>query len=178
MSEPAQAINLDLVSAFCSINSTNLANQLHMEYDHVEEKDIGASFHVLAEAIANELLQHVPTLKDAYPHIAKYLYADDNASKSTHKQMFWRIFGDIALANLQTNLSDCTECPDCGIKIPSWSAGHNCKAIGKKTLACIDCGSIVDRTGPKQCRCESCQSKYRTLYFNKRNQARPTKKGR
>ena len=178
MPGPTEAINIDLVSTFCAMDSFNLANLIQMQEDRIEDKEIALSFNLLSETIIHELLKKVPTLEDVYPHIAKYLYADDNADKSTHKQMFWRIFGNIALANLQANLSEYNICPDCGMKIPAWSTGHHCRAVGKRLLTCIDCGIIADRTGPKQCRCEICQAKYRVVYKTKINQLRPTKKGR
>ena len=96
-------------------------------------------------------------------NIVKYLFAGEGMNKSAHKQMFWRVFGEIALDNLRVNLSNCDTCAECNTKIPAWVEEHECTTNAKGFYACVDCGAVCERTNAKQCRCENCQIVYKTL---------------
>ena len=101
------------------------------------------------------------SLEKVYPYVAKYLFAGEGMNKSSHKQMFWKVFGNIALTNLKRNLSSCDICPECGIKVPAWVKNHQCIKNAKGFYECIDCGQMCERTNSKQYRCEYCQEAYR-----------------
>ena len=104
--------------------------------------------------------------------MAKYLFAGEGMNKSVHKQMFWRVFGQIALNNLRKNLSNCDTCQECGIKVPDWVANHNCIKNTKGFYECIDCGKLCERTNARQCRCEGCQEVYTAITKRAKQKAR------
>ena len=112
------------------------------------------------------------SLEESYPYVAKYLFAGEGVNKSAHKQMFWRVFGDIALDNLKYNIVSCDVCPDCGIKIPSWVKSHTCIKNTKGFYECIDCGIMCERINAKQCRCDTCQETYRLIQKRARQRAK------
>ena len=92
------------------------------------------------------------------------MFADEGASKVAHKQMFWRVFGDIALENLKNNLITCETCTNCRMKVPSWVSNHNCIKNIKDFYTCSNCGVMCERKNSKQKRCEICQNIYKTMY--------------
>ena len=90
----------------------------------------------------------------------KYLFAGEGEDKAAHKQMFWRVYGDIALKNLKQNLISCDTCPDCKARVPAWDTNHICAKGGKGFFVCEDCGKMFERMNSKQCRCETCQKEH------------------
>ena len=118
------------------------------------------------------MISRYGSLENAYPHVAKYLFAGEGMNKSVHKQMFWRVFGQIALNNLRKNLSNCDTCQECGIKVPDWVANHNCIKNTKGFYECIDCGKLCERTNARQCRCEGCQEIYTAITKRAKQKAR------
>jgi hypothetical protein len=55
-------------------------------------------------------------MEEAYLHITRYLFTGENAAKQTHKQMYWRLFGDLAVKYLESNLSSFQICHTCNMK--------------------------------------------------------------
>ena len=56
---------------------------------------IATGFHRLTTK--EELISKFGSLNNVYNSIVKFLFVGENFSKSIHKQMFWRVFGDIVL---------------------------------------------------------------------------------
>ena len=161
LSGPCKGLNPELIQLFCELDNSNLSSVIEsQENPYSSEKQLINNYSIVAEDITNEIIQRYGSLENAYPYITKYLFAGEGMDKSAHKQMFWRVFGQIALKNLRENLASCDTCPDCGVKIPAWVDNHLCVANTKGFYACSDCGKICERTNSRQCRCEICQEIY------------------
>lgn len=176
--KPIDNFRPDIVEQFCRLDSDNIAHliELHNEQDYM--KEISQSYDVLKDTIIYELLQICDSQEEAYPHIVKHLFTGENAAKASHKQMFWRVFGEIAVKVLQNNLQNPDTCLNCGQQIPAWSKEHLCPKLDKGLLMCIDCGIVVNRLNSKQYRCEQCQAEYRKLTERERIQKLRLKQGR
>lgn len=124
------------------------------------------------------MLQICDSLEEAYPHIVRHLFTGENAAKSSHKQMFWRVFGEIAVNILAQNLANNAVCLNCNQRIPLWSKEHLCPKQDKGLVMCVDCGIVVNRSNSKQCRCETCQAEYRKNYMQLAMRAQRLKQGR
>ena len=173
MSEPCKGSNSELVQLFCDMDSSNTSNVIEsQENAYSSEKQLINNYGIVAEDIAKEITERYGSLEYAYPFITKYLFAGEGMNKSVHKQMFWRVFGQIALSNLRKNLQNCDICPDCGIKIPDWVENHKCVKNTKGFYECIDCGVMCERINAKQCRCEFCQDVYRNVQKRAREKAK------
>lgn len=160
MPETHQPYRKDLVELFCRIDDENLANVIEgaATVDAGEASEL-RGYDFVAEMIADELVKRAGSLEAAYPSIVKYLFVGDNFAKQTHKQMFWRVFGAIALKTLKENLSHSQLCPKCGIVYPHWEE-HVCIKHHPGFFVCADCGKSCVRKNPKQKRCPSCQEQY------------------
>lgn len=162
LSEPCLKTNNKLVSIFCEMDDSNFSNIIEMkEYDDLGVKENTGSYEILKESIIHELNLACGDYKLAYPYITKYLFTGENFNKASHKQMYWRIFGEIAVKNIINNLSACDVCPDCGMKVPYWVEKHTCIKNSPGFFECIDCGKICERVNSRQCRCEECQQAFR-----------------
>ena len=172
LSAPCTGSKSDIPSLFCELDTSNISNVIEsQENAYSSEKQLINNYSIVAEDITNEITSRYGSLEVVYPYIAKYLFAGEGMNKSAHKQMFWRVFGQIALNNLKKNLSDCDECPECGIKVPSWVKDHQCVKNIKGFYSCIDCGTMCERTNARQCRCEDCQLVYRNTQKSIREKA-------
>ena len=173
MSSPVKDSHPEIYQLFCELDSSNLTSVIESQDNaYSSEKQLINNYSIVAEDITNELTQRYCSLEYAYPYIAKYLFAGEGVDKAAHKQMFWRVFGQIALDNLKNNLANCDVCPECGIKIPAWVENHNCIKNTKGFYECIDCHVICERTNPKQCRCEYCQDVYKNAQKKARQRAK------
>ena len=162
----------EIYQLFCELDSSNLSNVIEsQENPYSSEKQLINNYSLVAEDITNEIIARYGSLENAYPYIAKYLFAGEGMNKSVHKQMFWRVFGHIALRNLKVNLANCDICPECGIKIPAWVENHSCVKNTKGFYECIDCGMMCERTNSKQCRCYECQDVYKNVQKKARQRA-------
>lgn len=163
MPGPIESNRADIVELFCALDSDNLSNliELHNEKDFMQE--IALSYEVLKDTIVHELLEICGSLEEAYPHIVKHLFTGENAAKASHKQMFWRVFGEIAVRTLTKNLAEHISCLNCGQKIPTWNKEHLCPKTDRGLVMCVDCGIVVNRLNSKQYRCECCQAEYRKI---------------
>lgn len=172
MSGPCQGFEPELVELFCDLDNSNMAMAIEArDVSYNNEKILINDYSILAEDIAKEIEQRYGSLEYAYPYILKYLFAGEGMDKSAHKQMFWRVFGQIALKNLRENLSSCDTCPDCGIKVPAWVDTHQCVKNTKGFYSCIDCGILCERHHSKQCRCPEHQEIYNKIRRNARIKA-------
>ena len=151
-------INFDAINTFCELDDSNIANIIEArEENDFEIQEQIKSYDILRDIIIEELTARYGGLEQVYPSIVKYLFTDANFSKQTHKQMFWRVFGQIAARNIQNNLKSCHVCNACGMKIPDWYPFHECSTQSLGFVTCVDCGKIVPRSNSRQVRCPECQ---------------------
>lgn len=173
LSGPCVSSYPEIYQLFCELDNSNITNVIEsQENAYSSEKQLINNYGIVAEDITNEMIVRYGSLENAYPYIVKYLFAGEGMNKPAHKQMFWRVFGEIALRNIRNNLSSCDTCPECGIKVPSWVENHNCVKNTQGFYECIDCHTICERTNSKQCRCNECQS----VYKNTQNKIRQKNK--
>ena len=152
----------DAVKLFCQLDDSNITNTIIAKYvDDRHDKENTFSYDLLKESIIHELDAVCGDYRLAYPSIVKHLFTGENLDKASHKQMFWRVYGDMAATALQQNLQAYHVCPACDQKIPNWIPKHVCIKTMRGFFQCVDCESIIERKGPRQCRCEACQEVYR-----------------
>lgn len=177
LSGPCNNMILEIPELFCELDHANLTNVIEsQENSYSSEKQLINNYSIVAEDITNELIRRYGSLEYAYPYVVKYLFAGEGLNKSAHKQMFWRVFGQIALKNLRRNLIDYDVCTVCGAKIPSWVESHNCVKNTKGFYTCIDCGKVCERTNSRQCRCNGCQEEYHKTQKNEKDKIRRRRK--
>lgn len=165
--------NIAAVSLFCKMDDANVSNII----DELQcELEVGAStnsvYSIVSQTIADELIAKFGSLESVYPSIVKYLFAGSNANKTPHKQMFWRVFGDLACKALEKNMQTYTVCEKCGMKIPSWGKSHVCPKSAVGFFECCDCGAWCERINSRQCRCASCQQEFHRVRNNLINKAK------
>lgn len=176
LSGPCTGACPEISQLFCELDASNLSSVIEsQENAYSSEKQLINNYSIVAEDITREMIERFDSLENAFPYITKYLMAGEGMNKSAHKQMYWRVFGHIALANLKNNLSNCDICPECGIKIPAWVENHKCIKNTKGFYECVDCGVMCERTNSKQCRCEYCQDVYKNIMNKARQRARREK---
>ena len=176
MSGPCVGSRPEISQLFCELDRSNLASVIEsQETAYSSEKQLINNYGIVAEDITRELEERYGSLEDVYPYITKYLFAGEGMNKSSHKQMFWRVFGHIAIRNLRQNLATCDVCPDCGIKVPAWVKNHICVKNAKGFYECIDCGAMCERKNSIQYRCKDCQQVYRDVYKKSFQRARREK---
>ena len=162
LAEPCLTTNNQIITTFCEMDDSNFSNIIEMkEYDDLGVKEITGGYEILKDSIVHELEAICGSIETAYPFITKYLFTGENVNKASHKQMYWRVFGEIAVRNLIHNLEFCDTCPDCGMKVPHWVDKHICIKNSPGFFECVDCGKLCERTNSRQCRCENCQQEYR-----------------
>ena len=181
---PVYDINNDAINLFCEMDNANLLNQIDCDQaSDISEKINSCNFDAVKDQIVEEMEYRFGNLNDVYASVEHYLFTGENAGKQNHKQMFWRVFGDIAVNNLEKNIIACRECPDCGMSIPLWGRKHICGQEHRYSVVCQDCGRTVARTNSRQTRCPMCQEKHekeRRKRYNKLiatpNRVRPSTK--
>lgn len=161
LSEPCLYSRTDIVSEFCNLDSIKVSLAIESSEESPAEKDLVDNNVIIDEFIIDTLESKFGSLEVCYPYIVKHLFTEDEISKSSHKQTFWRIFGDIAIKNLRKNLENYTVCEDCGAKIPAWASSHICPKNSQGFYECIDCGKVCERVNSKQQRCSECQEHHR-----------------
>lgn len=176
LDKPSRLVNSKAIELFCELDDQNTSNVIQISGDN-NNNDM-TTYDIIAEQIKHELTERYGSLKKIYPVIAKYLFAGENIDKQSHKQMFWRVFGDIALNNLINNSIAYTTCDKCGTKIPIWSASHECSKATKGYFECCDCGVMCQRVNPKQKRCPDCQTEFKKQLHAIRAQRYRDKKGK
>jgi hypothetical protein len=144
-------------------------SQIHSgSFTDMKEKEDAAALDIFQEETLTALEQTGVTWQSVYASVVKYLFAAEGSAKVAGKQMFWRIFGEDAVAALRENLRDCTICPDCGMKVPAWAGAHTCGKHTRGFLICVDCGKMCARKNSKQTRCEECQEAFKLVAYRNR----------
>ena len=168
---PPPPVDYEAVNVFCEMDDMNVANQIEAKYetgpDMGERSNIKA-YDILAEEITRELIERFGSLEAVYPSIVRYLFTEENLNKQSHKQMFWRVFGDIACSCLESNLCDSKICKACGMRTPHWFPVHTCAKDMKGFVTCCDCGTVVPRTNSHQVRCINCQAEHKRIMATNR----------
>jgi len=179
LSEPCLYNRTDIVSEFCDLDNIKVSIAITNAEESPAEKDLVDNNTIIDEHIITTLVEKFGSLEVCYPYIVKHLFTGEEASKASHKQTFWRIFGDIAVNNLKANLQNYTVCPDCEAKIPAWAKSHSCPKNTQGFYECIDCGKLCERINSRQQRCASCQEHHRyDLRHIRRKQTQEEKKER
>ena len=161
---PCDDIRPDICQVFCDMDNINLSSVIESrDYDYATERESKSKYELLAKMIVEEMTDQFGPLEESYPYIVKFLFADKAVDKAVHKQMFWRVYGEIALKNLIKNLEQFNVCPNCGMKYPVWTDKHTCIKDSTGFFTCIDCGTVHPRMNSKQQRCDSCQEIYRRM---------------
>ena len=160
LSEPCYQNRPDIISEFCDLDNIKVSLAISAAEENPTEKDLADKNSIIDEYIVDTLTRKFGSIDICYPYLVKFLFAD-NISKSSHKQTFWRIFGDIAVKNIQKNLEDFTVCKDCNAKVPKWATYHDCPKNSQGFLNCMDCGKLCQRINSKQKRCPECQEHHR-----------------
>lgn len=154
--------NPEAFSLFCQMDDGNLVNVISgKDLIAIEDKEETFGYDILRDEIISELCERFGSLEVVYPFITKALFAGEGADKQSHKQMFWRVFGDLAVKVLEENLRSYGVCPVCGMRVPSWEKEHICPKQIKGFYKCVDCGVLCQRISSNQCRCQECQAVFR-----------------
>ena len=173
LEEPCPNSKPEIPELFCEMDNANLTTVIESrDSAYSDEKQLISGYALVAEEIVDKMTRKFGSLEEAYPYVVKYLFAGEGVNKPAHKQMFWRVFGNIALDVLKYNLVSCDVCPECGIKVPSWVKSHTCVKNTRGFYQCIDCGVMCERTNAKQCRCDTCQETYRLMQKRIRQRAK------
>lgn len=162
--EPCNTSRPEIPLLFCDLDGRNISNEilsLNMQYSSERQLVDGTS--IAAEDIERIMVEKYGSLEAVYPYIVKYLFGGEGMNRSAHKQMFWKVFGNIALQILKENLKTCDTCEKCFMRIPAWVTMHTCMTNTQGFMECIDCGKIFERTNSRQYRCEYCQEKHKRL---------------
>ena len=162
LSTPVTDIDHEAVELFCRLDDSNLQSIIEgVPMMDIIERYNTYGFDALKELIIDKLTDLRGNLENVYPSIAAYLFTGELKDKAQHKQMFWRVFGDIALRVLKENLASAHKCPHCGASLPAWQEKHHCAPSEKGFFTCEDCGKWCPRTNSRQKRCPECQEAYR-----------------
>lgn len=157
----------DAILLFCQMDNGSIPNiKDTIVYELEQEFRTSTLYEIISKDIVFELEKRYGSLEAVYPSIVKYLFAGANANKMIHKQMFWRVFGDIACEALEQNMTTYTVCEKCGMKIPAWSTTHVCPKNAVGFFECCDCGAWCERVNSRQCRCASCQAEFHRMKNN------------
>ena len=165
-----------IVEIFCSVIQESIACAISSSgFTDLAEKSRRLKTELISEMIAERIESAMP-LDQAYVSIVKYLFTENNLIKSSCKQEFWNVFGEIALQKLRNNLTSYRICEKCGAKVPLWAYSHDCVRKTVDMFECISCGKLTVRTNSRQCRCAECQKEYRKIQVRRNVAAMRTKK--
>ena len=161
---PCTTSRPEIPELFCKLDDCNVSNEImSQDQNYLSERQLTDGIQMTSEDIVRIFNEKFGSLEEAYPYVVKYLFGGEGMNRSAHKQMFWKVFGEIALRNIKNNLLTCDTCPNCKMRIPSWVKKHTCTKSSQGFYECIDCGTICNRTNGRQCRCQSCQEEYGLL---------------
>ena len=162
LSGPCKDNRLDICKLFCDIDQVNTTNIIEsQEFNYITDREAKAGYDLLAKMITDEMTKKYGSLEETYPYIVKFLFAGEALGKSAHKQMFWRVYGNIALRNIIKNMENYSTCEICKMKYPAWVETHSCPQDIQGFYDCVDCGAKFNRMNSRQCRCPECQEGYR-----------------
>ena len=162
-----ETYNISAVSLFCNMDDASVSSFIdNAMFEQEAPQKASMLYGLIGRAIAEELIMRFGSLESVYPSIVKYLFAGSNANKMVHKQMFWRVFGDLACQALEQNMNTYTVCEKCGMKLPAWAKKHSCPKDAVGFFECCDCGAWCERTNSRQYRCASCQEEFNHVKNN------------
>lgn len=160
--EPYKDQGNEAYKVFCRMDNTNLTNIIESrDLNYELDREQKAGYDRIEYMIRNEFIEKYGSIETVYPQLVKHLFSGTSLENKGHKKMFWRIYGQTALDAIMKNLENYTTCPNCGMKLPSWSTKHTCPTKMKGFLVCCDCHKVVPRLNSQQRRCEMCQKLYR-----------------
>ena len=164
LSAPCTDVRPEVCEVFCEMDRINTSCIIESkDLDYVSERESKSKYDLLAQMIHDTMTKEFGPLEESYPYIVKFLFAGNAMDKAVHKQMFWRVYGDIALRNIKANLENYKVCEKCNTKYPSWTDEHVCAKETKGFFTCVDCNKRYPQMNSKQRRCEQCQDVYRHL---------------
>lgn len=161
MSEQCNYTRPEIIEDFVALSNLKLSVVISSAEDPIHKKENLSRTAIVEDRLQSTLIMKYGSLEACYPYVCKYLFTGENASKASHKQTFWRIFGEIAVANIRNNLESCRVCPRCNMKIPAWADEHQCPKDSQGFYKCVDCGKLCERQNSRQCRCSECQEHHR-----------------
>ena len=161
MKEPCHKTREDIVEEFVALSYLKKSIIINNSQDPQIDEDNKSKETIVDDKIRSIFIKKYGSLEYCYPFICKFLFAGENASKASHKQTFWRVFGEIALENLRKNLENYKVCNACGAKYPSWINKHDCDKDQYGFKTCVDCGTSFKRTNSRNRRCKECQDVFR-----------------
>lgn len=162
LSGPCKGTNAEICKVFCEMDNINKTNVIEsQDAEYVSERQTIAGYDLLAKMIVDTMTEKFGSLEETYPHIVKFLFAGQAIERVAHKQMFWRVYGQIALRNIIKNMENYSTCEICKMKYPAWVETHSCPQDIQGFYDCVDCGAKFNRMNSRQCRCPECQEGYR-----------------
>ena len=162
----------EMFQMFCDLDGMTTSMEIVLSETPTNKSNSSAMYELLAETISEALIEKYGSLEYCFPYITKALFSGEGLKKSVHKRMYWRVFGEMALENIQRNLRSYWVCNDCNAKIPSNVETHECPKNKQGFAVCVKCEKPFERINPKQCRCAECQKEYRLAYLNDKNKKR------
>ena len=157
--------NQALVDEFFRLDDENFKTlNRQNDTEKVDQRSFKQQQEELQELVINKLTSQFGPLETIYPTIVEALFSGDNIKRSTHKNAFWQIFGDIAVEHLRRNMHSPKSCPVCLARLPKFDVDHTCANHPTGVFKCPDCGEYVVRHNARQVRCPDCQAKYRIQY--------------
>lgn len=159
---PCEDYDAEIAEDFCRLDSRTKSGMLGaQDQTYSSERRLMDGIAMAAEDISEYCVEKYGSLEKVYPHVVKRLFEGNGVKRSGHKQMFWKIFGDIALRVLKNNLDTGSVCAECGMRIPAWEKNHGCGEAVQGIYTCIECNRPFLRKNNRQQRCPECQDNYR-----------------
>ena len=159
LTKPCSDTNPDMCQLFCEIDEVNRSCVIETtDCNFMEEKEEKSKYELLAHIITEEMTKRFGPLENSYPYIVRHLFSGKAIDRIPHKQMFWRVYGDIALKNITKNLEKYNVCPNCGMRYPKWTEKHDCIKERTGFFVCAECKKVFPRMNAKQVRCPKCQA--------------------
>lgn len=142
----------DVIDLYLELSNEN--NMIQPELDPVEI----VRRQQIADDEYRQRLSEITDIETAYENILQYVF-DNAPSKIKYSTLFFRIFGEIYLRNLERNLCESRECEFCKRKVPLWeNHDTNCELRG----ICSQCGNVYVKRKVNQCMCSDCKSKVKS----------------
>ena len=165
------------VELFCEMDDVrNFENIISTGEDDNRNRLKSSNYDLFTTEIRSALEDEFGSLERVYPSVVKFLFAQPNSGMQ-HKQMFWRLFGELAVEALTKNLEVAKHCEHCGAMLPIWTEQHDCEKTAMGFYECVDCGKWCERTNGRQCRCEACNEEHRKLELMQYKHKSKAKKG-
>lgn len=161
LSEDCTEDNQEMYNTFTNVAKVNVSNIVETrDGEYAKDRDIQAGYDLLAARTAEAMTEVYGPLENSFPYITKRLYEGKGIERTSFKQMYWRVYGQIALENIIKNMETHKTCPKCGMKYPAWET-HECPPEIKGYKRCERCGKMFYLTNSQQKRCTDCQEEIR-----------------